>query len=140
MTDYAAVVRANHQTTGYIMASRQPCITIRDDEVRHINRRLVALIPDDLDALEPGMSWLMAVVLCPGDDSHALAAWAKRAGAPERVRFYLHPDTHVNDALAAWADAGFAAAKVDVVASWKELHPGFGRALNDQVYADFASP
>lgn len=135
---YHDVVKAYwRQTKGYVLASRQPCIRIRDDEVKHINRVLVAQHPDDLASLELPKSWIMAVLLCPGDSTADLAAWARKHRIqPGRVWFFLHPDTDP-EALRPWRDVGFRTDQVAFTSTWEDLHPLFGLALNDQVYADF---
>lgn len=137
---YAEVVRAHHEkTVGYLVASREPCIRIRDDEVASVRRRLVPLSPEDVAELEPPDSWIMAVVLCPGDDASVIARWLGKRRDPARVWFFAHPGVDLDAALAPLRAAGHALAQVDTVRSWRELHPLFGHALNDQVYADFAS-
>lgn len=135
---YHDVVKAHwRQTKGYVLAGRQPCIQIRDDEVKRINRVLVATHPDDLASLKLPKSWVMAVLLCPGDTTNDLAAWARQHRIQtSRVWFFLHPRTDP-EALRPWRDAGYRTDQADVVATWKDLHPLFGLALNDQVYSDF---
>jgi hypothetical protein len=63
--------------------------------------------------------------------------WLRTTGGlPERVWFYLHPETP-DEILRPWADAGFAIDQVEFVKDWRQLHPHFGLALNDRVYADW---
>lgn len=119
------------------MASTPPCIEIRDEEIKKIHRRLVPLHPQDLEHLQVEDSWLMGVILCPGDGTQQIARFDKRTRAPKRIRFYLHPDTDISKAFSAWKEAGHKRARFDFVTSWQELHPDFGRSLNDQVYEDF---
>ncbi len=139
MSDYSGIVRRNHDgCVGYLVAKTPPCITIRDDEIQRIPRRLVALEPHDLLHLDPAPSWIMGVILCPGDDTKAVTQFANRTRASQRIRFYVHPDTQVSEAFSAWTSAGHQRARSDQVNSWKELHPLFGKALNDQVYEDFS--
>lgn len=138
--DYASVVRANWaKTRGYLLAGREPCIRMRDEEVGNVRRVLLAVHPDDLSSIKLSRSWILGVILCPGDSSAAVAEWVKtRRALPSRVWFFLHPDTDLA-ALRDWKAAGYATDQVDVVASWQEIHPLFGAALSDQVYADFRS-
>lgn len=138
--DYAAVVRAHHaQTTAYLVASREPCLTIRADEIKNVRRRLVAIDADALATLEPGASWILAAIVCAAKDVAAVAAWlAKRRRDAARVWLFVHPDVDVARAFAPWRDAALPDPQVDFVRAWDELHPIFGKALNDQVYADFA--
>lgn len=139
MSDYAAVVRTNHhRTTGYLLASSPPCIKIRNDEIQRINRKTIPLTLAELKDLEPEGSWLLGVILCPGDDTTEVSRFAHRTHSPHRIRFFAHPKTEISTTLESWKAAGHHKARIDLVASWKQLHPLFGLALNDQVYHDFA--
>ncbi len=83
-------------------------------------------------------SWLIGVLLCPGDDTRVIADWASSLPAPEvgRVRFYHHPDLDLVAALEAWYDAGLPDPRTSEVWNYKTFHKQFGRHLNDQVYRD----
>lgn len=141
--DWYGTVRANwRRTTGYLLASRAPCLTIRDEEIEAIrgNRILVGVSPEGLSKWTPSGSWLLAVLLCPQDDVAAIVAWTRRHKADaRRVHFFLAEGTDP-EVLRPWKDAGYATDRVDVVASWKELHKLLGLALNDRVYEDWSKP
>lgn len=134
---YQDVVKRHwRETKGYVIASRQPCIRIRDDEVKRIKRVLVATGFDGLP-LDLPKSWIVAVILCPGDDLGAVLTWARRHKVQgSRVWFFLHTGVDP-ETLRPWKDAGFKTDQAEVVKSWEDLHRSFGLALNDQVYADF---
>ena len=139
--DWRATVRGNwRKTTAFILASAQPCIKIRDDELAAIksNRVLVGLSAQDLHSWSPASSWMLAVLVCPGDTTEDVAAWARRGKAdPSRVHFYLHPEAR-KEVLAAWHGAGFPTERVDDdVDSWKRFHHLFGLALADRIVADW---
>jgi hypothetical protein len=139
--DWRATVRANwKKTTAFLMASTQPCIHIRDDELAAIreNRVLVGLGSRDLEAWSPPASWMLAVMLCPGDDTKAVTAWARENRVDfSRVHFYLHPKTDPV-ALQAWHEAGFPTERADSdVDSWKRLHQLLGLALSDRIASDW---
>lgn len=137
--DYAAVVRANvERTRGFILAERHPCLAIRDREVGSIQRDLRPAFTAALADLDPPDSWLLAVILCPGDDTSAVAAWARRLPARDldRIRFYAHPDADLGQALAGWVEASLAPPRVDAAGDWKEFHRRFGLHLNDMAYQD----
>ncbi len=136
--DFLATVRDNwRKTTGFIVAGRQPCIKIRDDEVANVRRSLVALSMDAVSTLEPPASWAMAVILCPGDDTRVLATWAAaRRVNRARIWFYMYPSAGF-DVFTAWREAGFRGDQVNQAGSWQELHSRFGQVLNSQVYADW---
>lgn len=138
--DYSSIVRSNwKQTTGYLLASRQPCLDIRDDERRSVQGRvLVARDASDLTHWVPSQSWVLAVIVCPGDSLDSLAAWVQRHRVDtSRIWFFLHPTTPL-EALRPWSDAGHPTDQVDVVEDWRRLHKLFGAALNDQIYLDWA--
>lgn len=142
MSWHEAVRRNWRRTTAFLLASTQPCITIRDEELQAIraHRVLVGVGPDDLAGWEPGASWMLAVVLCPGDSTDALAAWARRHRIDaSRVHFYLHPDAPLK-VLNGWAEGGFPTDRVDTdVDSWQRLHKLFGLALSDRIVLDWAT-
>lgn len=92
--DYSRLVRLGKEhAVGYLLATSGDCLTLRDEEIRHIDRNLVEIGLDRLRTLRPEGSWILAVLLCPGDGTEALAAWAKALPGDEatRVVFYLAP-------------------------------------------------
>lgn len=137
--DYSRVVRGGKDhAVGYLLATSGACLTLRDEELRHIDRNLVDVAPGQLPTLRPTGSWLLAVLLCPGDRTDEVAAWAKGlpGRAAERVVFYLAPGVDEADALRGWAKAGFLQAATSTVKDWPQFHKRFGRDFNDQVYRD----
>lgn len=128
------------KTTAFLLAGSDPCITIRDEELEVIqgNRVLVGLSFDDLRTWEPSGSWMLAVLLCPGDTTERLATWAaKRDIDTGRVHFYLHPETSWG-ALETWHEAGYPTDQVDDdIDSWERLHRLFGLDLSEQIYKDW---
>lgn len=138
MSDFAAVVRANWKTTqGFVVAGEPPCIEIGRDEVKNVRRRLAFVRLADAPTLEPTGSWFMAVIVCPGDDLTALAAWARDKDV-RRVYFYLHADAD-GPVLTPWQAAGLPTDRVDAgFRSWGPLHKVMGLDLNRQVFEDHA--
>ena len=123
-------------TLGILVAQREPCLRIAtESELKQSGRRF-----QRVDAVGPSglpESWCMAVLLCPGDDTKALAEWATTTGAEtSRVHFYLHKDTDPRRALAAWHRAGHAIPSTWDVATWKDLARNFGAKLNQQTHDD----
>lgn len=136
------VVREHwRETTAFLLAESDPCIEIRDAELEAIegNRVLRGGSFADLEAWEPPASWMLAVLLCPGDSTQRLASWAaKHAIEAERVHFYLHPDTSW-EALRGWHEAGLPTDRVDDdIDSWERLHRLFGLALSERIVRDHA--
>lgn len=140
--DWHEVVARNwRKTKAYLLAFREPCIRIAADELDAIrrNRVLVGLSAGALSRWRPEGSWMLAVILCPGDDVAPLTAWLARHEAdPARVRFYAHPGTDVFAALEAWREAGLGAPRVDDdVDAWPRLHKRFGNDLAVQILQDW---
>lgn len=137
--DYARVVRSQvAKTRGFILAERHPCLDIRDREFERIHRDLRPAFAATLADVDLPDSWLLAVVLCPDDDTTAVAAWARRLPVRQvdRIRFYVHAKTDVAAALAPWVEARLPAPRVDEVGDWTEFHRRFGLHLNDMAYQD----
>lgn len=133
-------VRSNwEKTQGFLLASTEPCLAIRDDELAAVrdNRILVGVGLADLAGWTPSGSWILGVVVCPTDDVGPLVDWmAKQRKDADRVYFYLHPSTK-GDVLRPWLEAGFPTHNVSLhIDTWERLHKRFGLALNDRVYAD----
>lgn len=135
--DYVSVVRANHhKTVCYILVGREPCLGIAQAEVDAVERNIQLVLYGDLGKVALPSSWLLACVICPGDDLVALARWVKtRRARGSRIRFFLHPSADEN-VLRSWEAAGLGKARAVTVSKWQELHPQLGRALNDTVYLD----
>lgn len=140
--DYVAVVRAHRMgTLAYVVADSGNCLDIQAHEVARVRGRSLRTITSaDLPRLRPPASWAMAVVLCPGDTTEALAAWAHKLPPPEldRIWFDEHPGVEPDKAYAAWVESGLAMPLRDVVRDFATFHTLFGDDLNDRIYADFA--
>lgn len=134
--DFAAVVRRHwRETTGYLVADREPCITVAHDEIRHVKRRFEFVALENVPALTPLGSWFMGVIVCPDDDLTGLAQWAQKNDA-SRVHFYFHKDTHLRQ-LTPWQEAGLSLDNIESeITSWRALHKLLGWDLNLQVYDD----
>ncbi|HEV8359346.1 MAG TPA: hypothetical protein VGR28_02715 [Candidatus Thermoplasmatota archaeon] len=138
---YAQVVRAHHRkTAAYLLATQPDCTRVRDEEIRRVRRRLEPLVLDDLAAgrFRPRGSWLLAVLLCRGDDTDALAAWATGVSVEDRdrVRFYYRRGTDLAVALRAWVDGGLGAPLAAEVRDFASFHKVFGKHLHDRVWLD----
>jgi hypothetical protein len=140
--DWHGIVAANWQkTTGYLLALDGLCLEVRDDELAAIrkNRVLVGLAAKDLAAWRPPDSWLLAVILCPGDSVEPIVEWVEKHGAEvERIHFYVHDDADAFAALHAWAEAGLPDPIVDDgIDSWKAFHKKFGNDLAIRILEDW---
>lgn len=120
----------------YVLAGPESCLGPRPTDEGAA--RMV--LPAHLARLEPVGSWLLAVVLCPGETAHAVTDWARgRKGADERVWFFLHPKTPL-EALRPWVAAGHRTHQVETVSSWAQLGASFATAMRDRAYADRLRP
>lgn len=119
------------KTMGIVVATREPCLGIIRDEAasgRVRGRRFVALPLPALVRWKPPSSWVLGVLLCPGDDARPVLEWVRAQGIQEleRIRFYLHKGTAEASAMAPWTLAGFSY-RARIVDSWESLHVRFGR-------------
>jgi hypothetical protein len=127
------------ETVWFLVAGQEPCVTFAaQDQLNQSGRTLVRLTQGEFAARALPASWAMAVVLCVGDGTAALAGWASRnKGLVPRVHFYLHRDCDPRKALRAWHDAGLPLASTWDVALWRDLSAHFGSRLNQQAHDDF---
>lgn len=140
---YADIVRANWpKTLGAIVASSPAALAMQKRSISHVQRKLRGVAPEDLAGLDLGGSWLVAVVLGPGDDTRKVASWASGLANEQqpRVRFYLLRGVKAADAFRAWYDAGLPDPLTSEVENWTTFHKRFGNELNNQIYRDATSP
>lgn len=126
-------------TVGFLLATSPPCARLLDEEVRRVRRTLVALPPGGTPPKPLPRSWLLAVLVCPGDNLAGIAPWVRSLPLRERERvwLYLHPDTDPIAALAPWYAAGLEDPVVSLAHDFKTFHKSFGARLNLQTYTDF---
>jgi hypothetical protein len=138
---YAEVVRAHHRKTiAYLLATQPPCRETVAEEMLRVARNLRPVEVEDLPRLAPRGSWLLAVLLCEGDDTEAVASWAARLRPEDRdrVRFYYHPKADLATALAAWVKAGLGVPPAAAARDFAAFHKVVGKHLNDRVWQDHA--
>jgi len=134
------VVHAHFKgTLGLVAAASGKCLKIQRDEERPVpGRAFKPINPRDLPALDLGESWFLGVLLCPGDSTDDLVAWAR--GLPRaalwRIRFYHTARVDLKKALAAWRDAGLPGAPTYSVRDFGSFHRLYGRHHGDIVYRD----
>lgn len=142
LPDWHDVVAANwKKTTGFILAREPQCLKVRDEELAAVreNRVLIGLSWSELDGWTPPASWILAVLVCPGDSVNELAAWAHRQKAdPARIHFYVHEGADEYTALGSWAQVGLPDPAVDTgMTSWTEFHKKFGLDLAIRILQDW---
>lgn len=129
------------KTVGYILAASGDCLDIQAREVDTIKtRRFRSVGPDQLESLELPESWILAAVMCPGDDTHAIARFTEglHAGDRQRIRFYWYPETRPADALKPWLAADLGPIQEDDIDGWQRFHKLFGAHHSIQVFIDHA--
>jgi hypothetical protein len=127
------------ETVGFLLATRPPCTRIVVDEVRNVKRTLKALGPGDIPPSPLPRSWVLALLVCPGDTLEGIATWVRRLPARDRERVYLffHPDVDRVAALASWYEAGLDDPIVSLAHDFRSFHKSFGARMNLQTYLDF---
>jgi hypothetical protein len=139
-TPYVRIVGKNwRRTVGYVVASSGLCRTVQEKYVSSIDRNVVGHSLHDLD-FEPAQSWIMAVIVCPGDDLSGVTKWAMNNGAMnlDRMVFFFAKGVDVVKALQPWHSEGLADPYTSEFEDYKDFTKQFGRALNDRVFTDFA--
>lgn len=140
MNPFRDVVAAHHRDSDAVLvAAREPCISIAYDERENVAGRSFRLVePGRLGELSLRPSWIMAVLLCPGDDAARIADWVRAENQdPRRILFYFVTGTDPRAALAPWRTAGLPVHSVWTVTNWADLHKHFGAAWNVRVFDDF---
>lgn len=140
MSAFRDVVAAHHRDSDAILvAGREPCITLAHEERNKVRERRFRVVRfDQVEGLAVRRSWIMAVLLCPGDHARAVARWVLAGDHdPRRVAFYLHPTTDVRAALGPWHREGLHVHTIRKVTTWKALHKHFGAHWNVRVWDDF---
>lgn len=136
------VVRAHHRDTeGLVVAQSGRCLELQADERDLVpGRRFQPLRPADLARRAFPRSWFMGVLLCPGDATDALAAWARDLPPADvdRVHFYYVRGVDLQATLAGWRAAGLPEPALNEVRDFRSLHHLFGRHHGDRVYRDHA--
>lgn len=140
--NFAEVVRPRFEDCdGIVVAASGECLKIQAQEEDIPGREFKGLRPGDLDDLELQGSWLVGILLCPGDHTKAIAAWASTLGPSnvDRVRFYYLPNVDLGDAFEAWYETGLLDPLTAEVEDWPSFHQTFGRDHSNQVYEDALS-
>ena len=139
--DAARIVRDHWKEADLVvMAHQPPCIKIRDDELANLDRVATAANHEQLRGWAPGRrrSWMVAVLVCKGDDLRPLAEAVRdlRLEA-NRFHFYMHKDASLQ-ILRPWVQQGLALDHVDTdVQDWKGLHKFLGIDFNVRIVEDF---
>lgn len=121
---------------GVFVASREPCIGMAASPPAR-GRLSQRVLPEDLDGIDLPPSHAIAVVLCPGDDTRAVARLAVARSVPaERFYFFYTAKTRLADALAAWTEAGLPVLYSHEVEDWRGLNKKFGAFWNAWVHDD----
>lgn len=126
------------ETTAYVLASEPPCLGLRDQTVLPKGRRYDAKALRDLATLRPGKSWVMAIILCPGDTLQQAADWAvkHRADGERFILFHIR-GVDLRGALAPWRDAGYGLPLLVEVETWLDMAGVLGQHINNVILRDY---
>lgn len=138
--DETEIIKAHRKdTTCYVLADTGTCLELKAQEVRRVTgRTLVPLTSARLPGTPP-RSWMLAVVLCPGDDTKRLAAWALRLrpADQDRIDFYEPQALPQVDAVyGAWTEAGLPDPNRFPVDDLAHLNRLLGLDLNRRILRD----
>lgn len=128
-----------HKTTGYAAASGGDCLKIARQEAKVPHRAFVAVAIKNLaNTIPPQGSWFLGILLCPGDATDEVAAWAStRKSDLARVRFYFRTGVDQVPAMRAWVQAGLPEPLYEEdIDAWPRFHHFFGAHHAIQVYRD----
>ncbi len=119
------------KTLGVIIAAQDPCLAMANDEAkggRVPGRGFATFKLPSLAAWAPPKSWVLGVLICPGEDANPILEWVQTAKVKdvERIRFYLYPGVDESKAMRPWTRAGLPY-RARVVQTWTQLHKAFGR-------------
>ena len=139
--DRVEIIRRHRlDTTAFVVATQPNCLAIATLEAQKVTgRRLKLIRPDELASPERlPASWVVAVLLCPGDATAAIASWVRRLPsiARSRIWFYEAPGIDGAWAYAAWKDAGLGNPLADPFSGFLEFNKLFANDLNEQIYQD----
>jgi hypothetical protein len=131
------------KTTGYVVAQSGDCLKImRREAALDPKRQFVAVEAHRLGKLAIKGSWFMGVLLCPGDSTDLVAAWARVRPAADlgRIRVYFHTGTNLHHAMAAWVRATLPDPLFEEdISTWEQFHKVYGGHHAIQVYSDFVA-
>ncbi len=136
-----------HDTTAFVVARSAPCEAIRDQEIAAVKpstrtqkrgRVLRSVQPGELASLTLPKSWMLAVLLCPGDGTEEVASFMRSLGPAwrDRVTFYHVPKTDLTEAFNAWVAASLPLPLTETIERAGQLNAHLGAVLNEWIYQD----
>ncbi len=130
------------KTTGYILAKSGDCLGImrREAAFDPKKRTFQSVAADHLSKTAFKGSWFLGVLLCSGDTTDKIAAWANTRPIADlsRIRFYFHAGTNPYAAMKAWVTAKLPDPLFDEgITAWKPFHHLYGGHHATQCFYDF---
>lgn len=139
--DERAIIRAHAKdTTCFVVGEDGHCLELARARAEAMTGRLLRhLRSSELPAALPD-SWMVAVILCPGDSTEAVASWASRLEVSEarRILFYesFDLDLVADRVYAGWIRHGLPDPVRQRVHDFKELNRRLGSDLNMRILED----
>lgn len=136
-----SIIRSHRfDTVCYVLAQSGACLDLARERVRAVTgRKLQYLTAENLPAELP-RSWMLAVVLCPGDDTHRLGAWAAKLGPARHARIIFYEpdelDATADQAYAGWNRHPLPDPIRRRVRDFKEFNRFLGTDLNIRILDD----
>jgi len=128
------------QTICYVLAQQGNCLDLAIGRVKAVTGRSMQLLDGATFPRDLPYSWMLAVVICPGDDTTQLGSWASRLSPPDlaRIRFYEpHELEETADRIyEGWTNKGLPDPWRIRVHGFKELNRVLGGDLNVRILED----
>lgn len=136
-----AVIRAHAKdTVCYVFAETGDCLHLARGRAEAMTGRTLRHVTSARLPTGLPKSWMVAAILCPGDTTDALAAWASRLepGQLDRIVFYEPPqlDKVAPQVYAAWIGRHLPDPVRQQVRDFRELNRLLGSDLNIRILQD----
>ncbi len=135
------ILKHRKDTICFVLAETGICLGLAKDRVRSVTGRSLLLVNTDALPTNLPPSWMLAVFLCPGDNTEALAKWAAKLGPARMTRIYFYEPEEFGrlaETYAAWIREGLPDPIRRRAHGFKELNRLLGVDLNTMVLRDYS--
>ena len=143
--DETEIIRVHRfDTTCWVLAEHGACLDLKTQEVRKVTgRRMVPVTANALPRHRP-TSWFLAAILCPGDTTDSIAAWAMQLKPGDWVRIVFYEaegvEAQADEVFRGWTAKNLPDPVRRRVAGLEELTKALGRDLNRRILRDHQGP
>lgn len=127
------------ETTGYVVLRPGNCFGLKPQDFTKVaGRRLVPLGADQPPVHPLPRSWVLVVLVCPGDDLTGLATWGAKLTRADlhRVWFYELRGQDARASYKPWVAAGLPYPPREQVDDVREFNHLFANELNIRILLD----